>query len=73
MKTSEGQLVSFFLRNLAVPRRRRRSQRARYDPVRDELMVLERGRWVPGVESKEPPRTKKADLEKSDDQKDRWS
>jgi hypothetical protein len=65
--------MGFFLRQLSVSRVRQRSQPARYDAERDELLVREGGKWIPGVESEEPPRTKKADLEKSDDQKDRWA
>jgi hypothetical protein len=65
--------MGFFLRQLSVARVPKRSQPARYDRDRDELLVRERGRWIPAVESEEPPRTKKADLEKSDDQKDRWA
>ena len=65
--------MGFFLKQLSVRRVRQKTQPARYDRDRDELLVLEGGRWIPGIDSKEPPRTKKADLEKSDDQKDRWA
>lgn len=47
-------------------------QATKYDAGRDELLVLEAGRWVPAVESAGGLRTKKADVETGEDQKDRW-
>lgn len=45
---------------------------SRYDEDLDELVVADSGRWVPALDSTEKPETKKADLEKGEDQKDRW-
>lgn len=45
---------------------------ARYDEELDELTVLDSGGWIPALDSGESPETKKADLEKGEDQKDRW-
>lgn len=51
----------------------RPSERIRYDEALDELVVQRDGVWVPAVDTDEPPMTKKADIEKGEDQKDRWS
>ena len=62
-----------FLARLARPQRRaRRSERVWYDDASDMLMVRRNGRWVPGIDASESPATKKADIEKGEDQKDRW-
>jgi hypothetical protein len=45
----------------------------RYDPERDELLSLTSEGWRPAVDSSEgSPGTKKKDLEKGEDNKDRW-
>lgn len=62
-----------FLADRATPQvARAERQLTRYDQSSDELMVLESGTWIFATESKDPPRTKKADIEKGEDQKDRW-
>ncbi len=48
-------------------------ERTRYDDERDELLVLVDGSWIPAIDSPDGgPRTKKADVETGEDQKDRW-
>lgn len=45
----------------------------RYDPERDELLALTSEGWRPAVDTPEgSPGTKKKDLEKGEDNKDRW-
>ena len=58
---------------LAEMQEPRPSPETRYDEERDELVVKEGDHWIPALDSAESPETKKADLEKSEDQKDRWS
>jgi hypothetical protein len=44
-------------------------------PYDDELQVSvmgDNGSTVPAVKHRSPPQTKKADIEKGEDQKDRW-
>jgi len=43
-----------------------------YDDVRQVAVVEQAGERVPAVETSPPPQTKKADIEKGEDQKDRW-
>ncbi len=50
----------------------RDSPEARYDESLDELVVKHGSEWIPALDSGESPETKKADLEKGEDQKDRW-
>ena len=58
---------------LARPQKPSRAQATKYDGDRDELLVREAGRWVPAVDSAVGGlRTKKADVETGEDQKDRW-
>jgi hypothetical protein len=51
---------------------RARPEPTRYSDALDVLLVRREGRWKPAVWEKEPPQTKKADIEKGEDQKDRW-
>ena len=42
-----------------------------YDDMSDVLMVFEDGNWILAIDGKEsPPKTKKCDIEKGEDQKD---
>jgi hypothetical protein len=44
-----------------------------YDEVRQVAVIAEEdGTTVPAVERHPPPQTKKGDIEKGEDQKDRW-
>lgn len=43
-----------------------------YDDERQITVVVDAGRRVPAVERYPPPQTKKGDIEKGEDQKDRW-
>jgi hypothetical protein len=43
-----------------------------YDDDRQITVVDDGGRSVPAVERRPPPQTKKGDIEKGEDQKDRW-
>jgi hypothetical protein len=63
-----------FLAARATPQYRAVARQAtRYDKTEDQLLVLEGKVWIPAIDAKEPPRTKKADIEKGEDQKDRWA
>lgn len=45
----------------------------KYDEENDELLSLVGNDWIPSVDSPEgSPGTKKKDLEKGEDNKDRW-
>jgi len=44
-----------------------------YDADLQLLVVSEGDAVVPAIDSKQPPATKKADIEKGEDQKDRWA
>lgn len=54
------------------PRRASMESAAKYDEEQDMLVVLENGRYVPAIDSQQYHvlATKKADIEKGDDQKD---
>lgn len=58
------------------PRRVGPNQEYRYDADLQMVMTIEDGEYIPAIESarRDGPRTKKADLEKGEDQKDgrRW-
>ena len=43
-----------------------------YDEARQIAVVEQDGLVVPAIDSERPPQTKKADIEKAEDQKDRW-
>lgn len=43
-----------------------------YDDARQIAVVEDHGERVPAVERHPPPQTKKGDIEKGEDQKDRW-
>jgi hypothetical protein len=43
-----------------------------YDDARQVTMIESDGERVPAVERFPPPQTKKGDIEKGEDQKDRW-
>jgi hypothetical protein len=43
-----------------------------YDDARQITVVKEGNAVVPAVERNPPPQTKKGDIEKGEDQKDRW-
>jgi hypothetical protein len=43
-----------------------------YDDARQITVVAHAGAMVPAVTRYPPPQTKKADIEKGEDQKDRW-
>jgi hypothetical protein len=43
-----------------------------YDDALQVTVVSEGSQTVPAVERHPPPQTKKADIEKGEDQKDRW-
>lgn len=43
-----------------------------YDDVRQIAVVEDRGEVIAAVERYPPPQTKKGDIEKGEDQKDRW-
>jgi putative ATP-grasp target RiPP len=43
-----------------------------YDDARQIAVVIEGGRVVPAITSSRPLETKKADIEKGEDRKDRW-
>lgn len=46
---------------------------SRYNPMMDELQVLVDGRWQTAIDAPGPsPATKKKDIEKGEDTKDRW-
>lgn len=45
---------------------------ALYDDVRQVAVVEQSGEMVPAITTAFPPETKKADIEKAEDQKDRW-
>jgi hypothetical protein len=47
-------------------------ERVRYDADRDIALVLRDGNWVAAIVAGSGPQTKKADIEKGEDQKDRW-
>ncbi len=57
---------------LAEAQQLRASHEVRYDETLDELVVKDGSKWIPALDSGESPETKKADLEKGEDQKDRW-
>lgn len=57
---------------LAEAQQLRASPEMRYDETLDELVVKDGSNWIPALDSGESPETKKADLEKGEDQKDRW-
>jgi hypothetical protein len=62
-----------FLVRMAIPQRTSPELPSRYDPDRDELLVLIEESWVPAVDSpRGGPKTKKHDVEIGEDQKDRW-
>jgi hypothetical protein len=61
-----------FLASLALPQSTPSKELTRYDDRRDELLVRRDGAWVPAIDSDEPPRSKKKDIEKGEDLKDRW-
>jgi hypothetical protein len=58
---------------LAESQRLRTGPDARYDESLDELTVMSEFGWIPALDSGESPETKKADLEKGEDQKDKWT
>jgi len=60
------------LARLAAQQARQPSERTRYDPTRSILTVRRNGRWVAALDTSDPPKTKKGDIEKGEDQKDRW-
>ena len=43
-----------------------------YDDARQIAVIDHHGERVPAVERHPPPQTKKGDIEKGEDQKDRW-
>jgi hypothetical protein len=43
-----------------------------YDDTRQITVVEEGGELIPAVDRHPPPQTKKGDIEKGEDQKDRW-
>ena len=65
--------VTPLLLRMARPQTRSVGEPTRYDPELDELLVRTAGRWVPAIDLPTGgPRTKKADVETGEDQKDRW-
>jgi hypothetical protein len=66
-----GEIMSESLvRRLALVRRTASTHPVtRYDAVTGMSMVLEEGRWIPSHESQVLAETKKADIEKGEDQK----
>jgi negative regulator of sigma E activity len=63
-----------FKKECISPNRIRHSEEFYYDPELCQVMTIEGGRSIPAIESKKNkgPQTKKADIEKGEDQKDRW-
>jgi hypothetical protein len=62
-----------FLAKLAEPQQSRRDDaRTRYDPKVDMSFVRSDGVWTAAIDHNRHARTKKADIEKGEDQKDRW-
>lgn len=43
-----------------------------YDTLRQIAVVEQNGAQVPAIETSKPLETKKADIEKGEDRKDRW-
>jgi len=61
------------LLRLAVGQHPGQGPEVRYDEAADELMVRTGSGWVPAIDSPEgSPMTKKRDIEKGEDSKDRW-
>jgi hypothetical protein len=60
------------LLRIARPQRIIQGPATKYSDDLDELLVLEGDGWVPALDSDQKPETKKADLEKGEDMKDRW-
>ena len=43
-----------------------------YDDARQVTVVKHDGQFIPAADRYPPPQTKKGDIEKGEDQKDRW-
>jgi hypothetical protein len=70
---ASGQHASPWLFSLAERQRGRPvSPPFGYDPVRQVAVVSDGDALVPAVELHPSPASKKADIEKGEDQKDRW-
>ena len=60
-----------FKKECVSPRRAVLIEEYRYDSSLNIMLTYENGCWIPAMESRKPRRTKKNDIEKGEDQKDR--
>ena len=66
-------MQSVWLLSLATRQRGRvPTEPVRYDDARQIAVIEQAGELVPAVEASRPLETKKADIEKGEDRKDRW-
>jgi len=63
-----------FMKECVSPSRITHDDNFYYDPDLSQVMTMENGNIIPAIDSKKNngPPTKKADIEKGDDQKDKW-
>lgn len=63
-----------FKKECLSPNRVTHDKRFHYDQELSQVMTIENGCVIPVIESKQNngPKTKKADIEKGEDQKDKW-
>lgn len=73
-KISNTPFLFRFKRECISPNRAVPDKEFYYDRELCQVMTTENGQVVPAIEAKKNngPQTKKADIEKSEDQKDRW-
>ncbi|HEV2945471.1 MAG TPA: hypothetical protein VGX26_10195 [Solirubrobacteraceae bacterium] len=68
MSSSKPWLLSLATRQ----RGRTPTDPVQYDAVRQIAVVSEGDLRIPAIRARRPPETKKADIEKGEDRKDRW-